>query len=95
MMRRYCRMKELLVIFLSLIISGTVLLLHHDSFIQLNTDFSTNHHEDNGEFVCRCDSENIDISKVCVSKIGILPLGTIQILCNKGRGRGVGQMIML
>ena len=51
-------MKELLVIFLSLIISGTVLLLHHDSFIQLNTDFSTNHHEDNGEFVCRCDSEN-------------------------------------
>ena len=80
-------MKELLVIFLSLIISGTVLLLHHDSFIQLNTDFSTNHHEDNGEFVCRCDSENIDISKVCASIIRILPLGTFQILHQRERVR--------
>jgi len=84
-------MKELLVIFLSLIISGTVLLLHHDSFIQLNTDFSTNHHEDNGEFVCRCDSENIDISKLDSKEAALYNKTT----CSpRAYSRGNGQKII-
>ena len=65
MKRRLCRMKELLIFFLSLLIGGTVLILHHDSFIQLNADYSTSHHDENGHFVCSCNRETIDISKVC------------------------------
>jgi len=57
-------MKELLIFFLSLLIGGTVLILHHDSFIQLNADYSTSHHDENGHFVCSCNRETIDISKL-------------------------------
>jgi len=54
----------LLITLFSLLIAGSVLISHHDSFIQLNPDFITSHHYENGQIVCSCDRKTIDISKL-------------------------------
>ena len=65
MIRRFCKIKELIITLLLSLIAGTVLILHTTSFNQLKSEYIISHHEKTGSFVCSCNREKIDFLQVC------------------------------
>ena len=65
MIRRFCKIKELIITLLLSLIAGMVLILHTTSFNQLKSEFTSSHHEKTGPFVCSCNREKIEFLEVC------------------------------